>query len=261
MRKIIYIIVLVMMAIPSYGAVSLTQQADSAYNKDNYAEALRIYNEIATKEGTSSNLFYNMGNTYFRMGNKGMAILFYERALQLDPRNDDAKTNLNFVNSKIVDKTEALESNILAEIIQTIVGTQSSNGWAVTSALLFILSLGALMLYMFSTTILYRKIGFFGGLTILLFTILSLAASFSVRNRITESKYAIVISPSITLSTSPRLPKDKSEEAFILNEGTKVSVIDSVENKTNQGVIEKWYDVKADDSHRAWVEKKNIKII
>ncbi|MEG0011373.1 MAG: tetratricopeptide repeat protein [Muribaculaceae bacterium] len=259
MKKIIYTLLFFILPLVASSA-TLTEQADSAYNKDNFNKALSIYLDIAKNEGSSSDLYYNIGNTYYRLGNLGKSILFYERAIALNPNNENAKINLDFVNGKIIDQTLTPESNILTNITDSFMSGQSSNGWAVIAIISFILFLLAGMLYIFSTSILFRKIGFFGGVILVIFVIISNIFAFRMRNKIEDKNSAIITTQSVTLSTSPRIPKDKSEEAFILNEGTKIMILDSVVNTLDKKA-ERWYDVKADNAHRAWINAKNVEVI
>ncbi|MDD2960927.1 MAG: tetratricopeptide repeat protein [Muribaculaceae bacterium] len=262
--KKIYILLTIFVASNCFylisNAQSLSSKAEAAYTADNYIEAQRLYLEAEKKEGISSELFFNIGNTYYRLGNKGKAILYYERALNIDPSNEEARTNLEFVNSKIVDKTDVDEANIIIKSFQDIRNIMTSNNWAIIAIILFILLLSAIALYVFATSVLARKVGFFGGFALAILVIITNYYAFSSRNKVENRHYAIITTQSVTLSTSPRIPKDKSEEAFILNEGTKIYILDSVDNKTN-GKIERWYDIKADDTHRAWIKKDNIDII
>lgn len=241
-------------------AQSLIEQAEKAYTADNYSEALSLYLKAAEEEGISSDLFYNIGNCYYRMGKNGKAILYYERALNINPANDYARQNLEFVNNRITDNTNVDETNIIGQMINSIINTMSSNAWATTAIVLFILMLGAIAIYVFSSNVLFRKIGFFGGIVLLILTIFTNCFAYKSYKKISQKRYAIITVSSATLSTSPRVPKDKSEEAFILNEGTKIYILDSVVTKS--GDIENvWFDVKADDTHRAWINKTNIDII
>ena len=102
---------------------------------------------------------------------------------------------------------------------------------------------------------LYAKSVFFGGGIVLVFMLFTMWFAFATRSQAVNSKYAIVVVPSSTLSTSPRQPKDKTEEAFLLNEGFKVEVVDSVKSEML------WYDVKTSDRHRAWIKAEDVKII
>ncbi len=255
---IISILFTLLGSVSLYGQ-TLEQKANAEYDKDNYSEALKLYLQVAQDEGTSSDLFYNIGNTYYRMGDLGRAVLNYERALILNPGNDDAKTNLEFVNTKI--QTKIVENkSFVVQIVDDFVESQSSNTWAMIAAVCFVLLIAGILLYVFSSTIILRKIGFFGGGLMILFTIIAMLCAFVVKTKNEAGNKAIVITPSVTLSTVPRIPKDKSEEAFILTSGNKVTVVDSVVNKMG-GANEIWYDVKADDRHRAWLKQDNVEKI
>lgn len=240
-------------------AQSLVDQANAEYDADKFSKALELYLKVANEEGVSTELYYNIGNTYYRMGEIGKSVLYYERSLMLDPRNEDAKTNLEFVNSKIQIKIVAEKSFVL-QVINDFVNTQSSNTWATISVICFILMLTGILMYAFTSAVILRKIGFFGGGLMFLLTFCTLMCAFSMKSKVESHNKAIIISPSVTLSTVPRIPKDKAEEAFILTAGNKVTIVDSVENKNGE-IREMWYDVKADDTHRAWVSAKNLEII
>ena len=259
MKTIFLSFIMAVLGFASAMGQSLVEKAATEYNNDKYPEALELYLQAAKAEGTSSDLYYNIGNTYYRMGELGHAVLYFERAVMLDPQNDDAKTNLEFVNSRIQTKI-AQEKSFVIQVIDDFVGSLSSNTWATLAAISFILLLSGILLYVFSSVIALRKIGFFGGGVMLLSTIITLLCAISMKSKVEAHNKAIVITPSVTLSTVPRTPKDKNEEAFILTAGNKVTIVDSVETKNGEEKI-KWYDVKADDTHRAWLKSDNIEII
>lgn len=244
---------------PFVVAQSLTQRADSAYAADNFAEATGLYQRIAAEEGTSSNLFYNLGNCYYRQGKPGMAILYYERALRLDPSNADARANLAFVNARITDEPGD-RGMFISNTVNGFACRLSGNVWAGIAISCFILMLGAVALYIFSSYVPLRKVGFFGGFVLLALCIVAnVFASVSTRYSTSHDR-AVVIDPSTLLSTSPRVPKDRSEEAMLLHEGTCVEILDSVTTRIDSTTV-KWYDVKVDNDHRAWINGKAIAII
>ena len=256
--KILVVITFALISFTS-AAQSLVEKANAEYDANKYADALTLYLQVAVDEGVSSDLYYNIGNTYYRMGEIGYSILYYERALLLNPRNSDARDNIQFVSSKI--QTNIVqEKSFILQVVDDIVHLQSSDTWAVISVICFLLFLGGILLYVFTSTILLRKIGFFGGGIMSIVTFVSILCAFSMKSAVESHDKAIVVSPSVTLCTVPRVPKDKSEEAFILTAGNKVTVVDSVENKVGDK-REKWYDVKADDTHRAWIKSSDIEII
>lgn len=258
LRILSYIILALFITLPATGA-TLTQEADSAYMHDDFAEATRLYLQIADTEGTSSDLYYNLGNCYYRQKQLGKAILYYERALRLDPSNEEARINLDFVNSKITDEPGD-RGMFISNTVNGFACKVPANTWAVIAIVSFILLLGAIALYVFMSDVRMRKTGFFGAIILLIICVLAnIFASIATRYS-TSSDTAVVIEPSTLLSTSPRAPKDRSEEAVLLHEGTTVEILDSVSTKTDSVTV-KWYDVKVDNSTRAWIRGTDIERI
>ena len=227
----------------------LAQQADSAYAQDNFALAERLYLESIKQDGTSSTIFYNLGNAYYRQGNLGKAIVNYERALKLDPTNADARDNLDFVKAKITDR-QIDEGSIMTKLWHNVISTFKADTWAWIAVILFALFLAGAFTYMLSSVILIKKISFFGGMIIFMLCALTIIISFAAANRVTDNRYAIIPPPSAQLSTPPREARTQAEEAFLLHEGTKVEIVDSISGSSG----EKWYEVKVGGRERAWIK-------
>lgn len=237
-------------------ANSLTQRADSAYTKDNFVEAISLYNKIIQEEGTSSLLYYNLGNSYYRSGKIGKAIVCYERSIILDPNNEDAVTNLDFVRSQITDKPGD-NGTWISNTINELITNTHANTWAILALVSFIFMLCGIIIYIYSSNVLIRKLGFFSAIVLILCSIITNIFAYKAAQIASTHNKAIVIEPSTILSTSPRLPKDRTEEAMLLHEGTKVEILDSICNSAS----DKWYDVKVDNTHRAWINSDAIEII
>lgn len=240
----------------SFSADILSSKGDSAYSADNYTLAESLYLQAMEVGGSSSALFYNLGNAYYRQGNLGKAIVNYERALKLDPTNADAKANLDFVNSKITDK-QIDSGSYLDSVWDGTVGMFHADTWAVIALVLFAISLGALAVYIFSTAIVVKKASFFGGLIVFVVTVLAVIISFAAANRVNSNNYAIILPPSSQLSTSPREARSQAEQAFLLHEGTKVEIIDSISSQS-EGM---WYEVMVGHGERAWVKSTEVERI
>lgn len=248
------------------GLVAQTKElakASVAYQQEQYQSALRIYEDLGKTHGVSSDLFYNIANCHYRLGGKGKAVLYYEKALVLDPANSDARENLALVNTKIADKYSVDEINIISTIANRIVDWHSADSWAIISIVVLILLLICVSLYIFVDIVWLRKVGFFAGILFAIFTLCSITLAFVQSSRTSKHSEAVVTQPQVTLSTSPREPKTKSEEAFVLHEGTKVQILDSLETTSTSDNGQKtiWLDVKADNSHRAWVKKTDVEVI
>jgi tetratricopeptide (TPR) repeat protein len=261
-RTIIYIFILLGIVAPTISAKTtarLIEQADSAYTTDDFATAAQLYTQAIDSIGSSTALYYNLGNAYYRMGHLGKAIVNYERALRLDPTNQDARDNLEFVNAKITDKIGD-NGTFISNTIDNIVSSAHPNTWSMIALISFILMLGGAVVYIFMENIAIRKIGFFGGIVLLIISIITNIFAITGTNKAKSHTSAIVIEPSTILSTSPRQPKDRNEEAFLLHEGTKVEILDSVTVPADTAG-RKWYDVSIDNSHRAWISSTAIEKI
>lgn len=238
---------------------ALVQKADSAYTAENYMEAASLYQTAIDSLGTSSDLYYNLGNALYRLGKSGQAVVAYERALKLDPTNTDARTNLEFVNSRLIDRP-AERGTLVGNMIDTASLALHSNAWAWTAFGCFLVFLGAVALYMFCPSVIWRKVGFFGGFGVLILAVIS--GFLSARNAAIcqSTDKAVIIVPSTILSTSPRAPRDRAEEAMLLHEGTKMRILDSVSTRTDS-VKAVWLDVEIDNQHRAWIDRNAVEII
>lgn len=254
LRHILYIIALMV----SVGAQASIAEADSAYMNDDFLNAAALYQQAIDSLGPSAERYYNLGNAYYRSGLIGMAIVNYERAHRINPSDKDISENLEFVKSQtkdLIPESNSLFGGAADSISQNI----HPNVWAWIALICFILALCGIGVYFLAANVLLRKIGFFGcGILIVVCIIANIFAWRGTR-KATATNEAIVVSPSVILSTTPRQPKDRTEEALLLHEGAKVYILDSISTgKTDENI---WYDVKIDNDHRAWIQASAIEII
>lgn len=186
-------------------AISLVQRADSAYESEDYRSAVELYNNAAETEGVSSDLYYNLGNAYYRCGKISQSILAYERALRLDPTNTDARINLDFVNSRIVDK-KGETGSFISNTIEKVANAMHSNTWAWIALVMFAVTIGCIAAYFFSGTIILKKLGFFGGILVFILSLVAIFFSFKSKNIAMDPSQAIITSETTVLSTVPRKP-------------------------------------------------------
>lgn len=253
MKKLLVSILLVAQAATS-GANIITE-ADSAYMADDFKTAAVLYQEAIDSLGPSAERYYNLGNAYYRCELPGMAIVSYERALRLDPTNNDVRENLEFVNAGIVDRLTPATS-LVGGVTDNIAATVHPDMWAWIGILSFILALAGGCVWFFGHGVTLRKVSFFGAIIMILICIVSNILAYRSAAKASADDKAVVISPSVILSTTPRTPKDRSEEALLLHEGTKVTILDSLNTAGTT-----WYDVQVDDAHRAWISSEAIEII
>ena len=256
MKQIIISILLAVMALPLMAANANIDKANQAYKQELYNEALQLYLQEAKETGVSSALYCNIGDTYYRLKDNVHAVLYYERALVLDPSNSDARFNLDFVRGKMQLPDDAGDSWFSNWVDQT-VSRLSSNAWAVIAIITFLLFLAGVAAYLFLDNVLMRKIGFFGGALLLVATILANLAAFHVYHKATSGHAAIIMPESVVLSTAPRAARDKDEEAFSLQQGTRVEIVDSITGKDSG----KWLQVSTAGGHKAWLKANDIEVI
>lgn len=258
MRNFIYTLLICFCAV-SATATELTDSADLCYEKGDYSSAIELYNRAISDEGTSTDLYYNLGNAYYRAGNQPQAILAYERALRLDPANSEAKANLKFVNERIIDK-KGETGSFLYNLYLDIVGLMSSNAWAVTAIILLLVTIAAAGVYALSSDIMLRKAGFFGGFVTAALCIGALVLAIAAREEALDDSYAVITSESATLSTAPHTPKSHAEEAMLLHAGTKVRILRTL-GEPADSTSQVWHEVQVDNKHRAWINDKDIEKI
>ena len=257
MKQVIITIMLAVLALPMLANNTNIDRANQAYKQELYNEALKLYLQEAENTGVSSALYCNIGDTYYRLKDNVHAVLFYERALLLDPSNSDARFNLEFVRGKMQLPDDAGDSWFSNWVDQT-VSRFSSNTWAIIAIITFLLFLAGVAIYMFMDNVLMRKIGFFGGAVLIVACILANLAAFHVYNKATAGNGAIIMPETVTLSKAPREPRDKEHEAFQLRQGTRVEIVDTITDSANGS---KWLQVSTAGGHKAWLSAKDVEVI
>ncbi|MBO6056814.1 MAG: tetratricopeptide repeat protein [Bacteroidales bacterium] len=243
--KKIYLLMIMMMVVLGIKAQTIQNQefakANFYYNESQYDTALMIYEGIIEEGYVSAPLLYNIGNTYFKMRNYPMAILNYEKALKLEPNNDEIKQNLAIANALITDKIEPVPVFFMTRWWRSIGNLLSANGWAKASLKIFGILLVLLFFYFTARTKGTRKITFFTGILVLVIFICSIIFASQKHKYINEHNEAIVMTPTITVKSSP---SSSGVDLFVLHEGTKVEIIDNTD---------KWDKIKIADGSVGWM--------
>lgn len=139
-------------------------EADSAYIRNDFAASVEMYENILKNEGESSDIYYNLGNSYYKMNNIAKAVLNYERALLLNPGNSDIRFNLELARSKTVDKVIPSSKMFFVTWTQSLINTMSEKAWAHTGIIMFILMILALSLFISETSSLEESRIYFSNL-------------------------------------------------------------------------------------------------
>ena len=218
------------------------EQANAAYNAGNYDSAMVLYEKILALDVESVPLYYNMGNTYYKMHEYPMAIYCYEKALKIDPSNEDVQTNLAIANRAIVDKIEPMPQSFIVRWWQNARALYSGDQWAWLSVFVFALLLVSVFMFLRARKIGLRKLGFFAGLVFFLVFALSVIFAFQLKQLSLTKDQAILMTPTVNVKSSPN---DASVDLFVLHEGTKVDVLETVEG---------WNKIRIANGSVGWLE-------
>ena len=203
---------------------TLFADANAQYAEGNYVEAAAQYEQILAEQ-PSAEVYYNLGNAYFKQGELAQSILAYERALRLKPSMKDAKHNLEFAQSRIIDNIEDTQSFFLSNWLKAIRNALSQSTWIALSISLFVLTLLGFFLFAFSSNIALRKTAFYISVVALVLSIAACANAGSLHQRDTQRAEAIIIQGVVNAKASP----DRSgTELFTVHEGTKVEITEVI---------------------------------
>ena len=228
---------------------ALWQGANQAYIDGDYSVAAQLYSQIEDGGYYSARLYYNMGNTYFKIGNLGKAILYYNRALVVSPSMDDARYNLEIAEAQTKDKITEVPQFFLNRWIERLQRTMSCTAWSVVSLVLLGTALALLLIFLLSSPLSLRKAGFYGTIISALLFIVTTAFALSERSRILNREDAIVMSSAISVKSSP---DSQATDLFVLHEGTKVTISSEIEG---------WAEVTIADGKKGWTEMSHLERI
>ena len=244
MKRLYVLIVLIVTAFglkAQYIQNQKFEQANFYYNEARYDTAVVIYESILDDGYVSAPLLYNIGNAYFKMRDYPMAILNYEKALKIEPDNDEIKQNLAIANALITDKIEPVPEFLLSKLWRSIGNELSANEWATVTLVLLALVLITLFLYLTARTKGLKKSMFFICIILIIICLCSIIFASQKRNYMIEHNEAIVIMPTITVKSSP---SSSGTDLFVLHEGTKVRIMDVTDN---------WNKIKIADGSVGWL--------
>ena len=224
-------------------------KGDSAYIKEDYTAAIQIY-EALLKNGEAAEVYYNLGNSYYKIGEIAKAVLNYERALLLQPGNSDIRANLEVARAKTIDKVEAIPEVFFVSWIKSLINSMSVDAWATLGIISFILLIVALYSFIFSKQILWKKTGFISGIIFLIITICANLFASEQKEHLVIRNEAIVMNPSVTVRSTP---SESGTSLFILHEGRKVSIKDNS--------MKEWKEIRLEDGKVGWVPASAIEAI
>ncbi len=227
---------------------SLKQKADDAYSKGKYLDAIESY-EAALKKGKSANLYYNLGNAYYRTDNVTRAIINYEKARLLAPGDDDIIHNLEVARSKTIDNIQPGEKIFFKVWYENIKTSMGIDTWATLSLVSLVVALLLFLVYLFVKNMMLRKVAFYLSVALVIVFILGNVFASQLKDYTTNSKCAVIVSPT---ATAKKTPTEQGADACILHEGTRGDVIDALKG---------WYEIRLADGTEGWISETDVEVI
>ncbi len=254
MKKLIYIILFltVPFAVAAQDASAPTDKiaGDSAYVNGDYQTAIGIYEALTAANGESAEVYYNLGNAYYKCDNIAKAVLNYERALLLNPGDNDTEFNLELARSKTVDKVAPVYKFFLVSWLEGVANLLTMSAWSILAVTSFVAMLLTILLFLFGKSVGVKKTGFIVAIISLFITIFANLSAFHRYNSLTERNDAIIMAQSVTAKSTP---SESGTELFVIHEGRKVKISDDT--------MREWTEIELEDGNKGWVPVSSLERI
>lgn len=224
-------------------------QGNALYKKGDYKGAAAQYEGILKEGKESAEVYFNLGNTYYKLNQVAPAVFYYEKALLLDPGNKDAQINLGFAQKMTIDDIKATPRVGFSKMMYNATGSYHYNTWGWIAVSFAFLCLALFVGYYFSGSTLLKRIFFVGMFVTAGLLVLSVISAIYVKAQKNRENYAIVFPEVVSVKAEPR---ENAQDAFILHSGTKVNVLQSEDD---------WDKIQLADEKVGWINKKDIKKI
>lgn len=225
------------------------QRGNTSYSKNQFEMAVKEYQTVVDSGFVSSALYFNLGNSYFKLANYKKAILNYEKAKLLAPGDKDIEFNLELARSFTIDKIEAIPEVFFVTWFKDIRDLFSSTLWGIICVITFVISLLAWLVYLLTGKVALKKIGFWIGAVLLVFSIIAFSFGSSLKHLQTKQQTAIIFTPSVSVKSTP---SESGTNLFVLHEGTKVEIMESLGN---------WCEIKIPSGDRGWIKWTDLEKI
>jgi tetratricopeptide (TPR) repeat protein len=246
MKNILFTLSLLMIGVKvfAFNADSVFVQANTAYLDEDYETAIQKYMELVSNDFLSSDLYYNLGNTYYKSNEIGETIWAYENAHKINPADEDINFNLQFVNDLTVDKI-SIDKKGIGSWLNKNIFSFSPNFWFVISVSSGFIIAFLLYLFFIPTSHLTNNLSLLGVAILGIIFLSSIAFSIVQKKRITGQTKVVVIESSANVLTEPN---EDANTSFQLHEGAQMNI----KSKNNQ-----WYEVEL-NGNTGWVNKNSV---
>ncbi|TXD53498.1 MULTISPECIES: tetratricopeptide repeat protein [unclassified Polaribacter] len=247
MKKIFFLLLIVANSLLGQNTEQLFKEANDLYKNEKIEEAIELYKKIEAQGMLSSELYYNLGNSYYKLNKVGPSIYYYEKALKNNPLNEDVKNNLVFAKRLALDNIEEIPKTVFQKFHENWLQKLSYNQWAIVIIICSFLGSLLFLLFYFADSPSKKRFYFITSIFSFILLIFSFLITYNQYTFSKNNKVAIVFAEKTAVRNAPTL---NSEEVFTLHEGTKVVVLDLVDD---------WKKIKLADGKLGWIIAEEIK--
>ena len=254
MKKIIFAINIIWMVSPSILSAQINvenifSQANELYNKGSYIEAINNYKEIIKNDFHSAELYYNLGNAYYRLDSIASSVYYYEKALQLNPNDREIIDNLELINKTLVDEIDPITTPLIESILNRASNIFYFETWGYISIFFSFLIVALFLSYYFANSSRVKRLTFVLLCISSIFILVSLINGNKGYNNYINNEYAVIYSYETDLKTEPNY---RSETLFMLHEGTKIQVLENYNN---------WIKIRLVNGQVGYIQLIDVKIL
>ena len=249
MKNVVLFFVLIFQLSVAQNHDEVFANANELYQQGNYQEALEGYKKLVEQDTVSSELYHNIANCYYKLNQVAPAIYNYEKALLLNPANEDAKNNLVFAKRLTIDRIEQLPETFLQRLNKSILQQLHYDTWAILAIVFAFVAVALFLLFYFSFSSGIKRLFFVSSILSVILLITTLSFAYHQYGKAKNTIPAIVFADEVSVKSEPTSDAD---EAFTLHEGTKVLVLDEVGN---------WKKIKLADGKIGWLKRENIQLL
>ncbi|MEH6760210.1 MAG: tetratricopeptide repeat protein [Maribacter arcticus] len=227
----------------------LFDEATAAYNSGEYEKAIGFYTDILDDGEHSAAVYYNLGNSYYKLNNIAESIYFYEKALLLSPNDEEVKTNLSYAQNMTIDAIDTMPETGLSKLYKSVTGKLTFDQWAYLAIALIIIFVLLYILFYYANSSTLKRWSFIGSILALFICIIAIVFAFIQRSDFKDLQPAIIFAEESSIKSEPNA---SSQQVFVIHAGTKVNVLDQ---------LDEWNKIKLADGKTGWIQKNELKLL
>jgi tetratricopeptide (TPR) repeat protein len=248
-KNILVVLVLFFsIGVSAQNEVLFTRATDS-YNAGEFEKAIEYYQRIIDNGKHSAELYFNMANAHYKRDEIGPSIYYYEKALLLKPNDPEIINNLGYAQNMRLDAIDKMPESAMTRFYNTVIGKFSFDQWAYFSVAMLILFVLAYLAYYLLRIAIQKRVSFIISILALLLCVASLSFAYLQYDAYNSNNPAIIFEREVAITSEPN---ERSERIFTLHEGTKVYVLDELNN---------WMKIKIADGQTGWLPSENLKLL